>query len=166
MPDGRVLEGHLFTTVLYVQNDDGAQKVVLEAKQTGADGQKLADLPYPARIHFTDTAGRHVPARSEPRSLSAMRKPPVVVARPDLAPVALEPAATPHVWTLPTPDPKKLVFSVEADDGLHVGWPAHEADPAIGRRRAGRPAHAAGFLRHARRCSAPSRTATTSIRSS
>lgn len=130
MPDGKVLEGHLFTTVLYVQNDDGARKVVLEAKQTGADGQKIADIPYPSRIQFTDTA-----AGLCRLDLSQVNFPgakdPVVVARPDLPPVALEAGATPKVWTLPTPDPQKLVFSIEAADGIHVAWPAQEADPAV-----------------------------------
>jgi hypothetical protein len=130
MPDGRVLEGHLFTSVLYVQNDDGAQKVVLEAKQTGTDGQKLADLPYPAHIQFTDTAAGLCQLDLSKVNFPG-EKDPVVVARPDLPPVALEAGPTPKVWTLPTPDPQKLIFSVEATDGIHVAWPAQEADPAV-----------------------------------
>jgi len=130
MPDGRVLEGHLFTTVLYVQNDAGAQKVVLEAKQTGADGQKLADLPYPAHIQFTDTAASMCRLDLS-HAVFPGAKPAVVASRPDLAPVTLEPGGSPLIWTLPTPDPKKLVFSIEADDGIHVAWPATEADPVV-----------------------------------
>jgi hypothetical protein len=130
MPDGRVLEGHLFTTVLYVQNDAGAQKVVLEAKQTGADGQKLADLPYPTHIQFTDTAAGMCRLDLS-HAVFPGAKPAVVVSRPDLAPVTLEPGGSPLVWTLPTPDAKKLVFSIEADDGIHVAWPATEADPVV-----------------------------------
>jgi hypothetical protein len=129
MPDGRVLEGHLFTTVLYVQNDDGAQKLVLEAKQTGADGQKLADLPYLTSIQFTDAASGLCRLDLSHETFPG-GKPPVVVSCPDLAPVALEPDKTPQVWTMPTPDPQKVIFSIEATDGFHVAWPDTEADPA------------------------------------
>jgi hypothetical protein len=128
MPDGRVLEGHLFTTVLYVQNDDGAQKVVLEAKQTGADGQKLADLPYPTHIQFTSPSAG-MSRLDLGHAVFPGAKPAVVISRPDLAPVTLEPGGSPNIWTLPTPDPRKLVFSIEADDGIHVAWPSAEADP-------------------------------------
>ena len=50
--NGQVLAGHLATTVFYIENDDGAQKVVVMAKQTGTDGEKLADLLYPTVIRF------------------------------------------------------------------------------------------------------------------
>jgi hypothetical protein len=128
MPDGRVLDGHLFTTVLYIQNDDGAQKIVIEAKQTGADGQKLADLPYLTQILFTDTATGLCRLDLSHETFPGA-KPAVVVSCPDLTPVALEPDKTPQVWTMPTPDPQKIIFSIEATDGLHVAWPDTEADP-------------------------------------
>src|SRR5271156_1681793 len=52
LADGKVVEGHLMTTTFYVENDDATEKVVVMAKQTGADGQKLADLAYPTLIRF------------------------------------------------------------------------------------------------------------------
>jgi hypothetical protein len=132
LPDGHVVEGHLFTTVLYVQNpDDGtAQKVVLEAKQTGADGQKLSDLPYPTGIVFTDAAAGTSKLDLSKESFPSA-KPAVVLSQPDLAPVSLQPTGTPQVFNLPTPDPKKIFFSIEATDGFHVAWPADEPDPGV-----------------------------------
>ena len=128
--DGRVLEGHLFTTVLYVQNADGTQKVVLAAKQTGTDGQKLADLPYPMTIDFTNaTAGACRLDLSHEAIPGAQA--PVVIVEPELAAVSLQPGSGPQNWLLPSPDPHKLIVSVQGSDGLHVGWPSlDDADPA------------------------------------
>jgi hypothetical protein len=130
LPDGRTLEGHLFTTVLYVQNADGTQKVVLEAKQTGADGQKLADLPYPVAIDFSDSAAGASRLDLSHETIPGAQTP-VVIVEPQLAPVSLQPGSGPQNWTLPSPDPQKLLVSVQGSDGLHVGWPALDADPAI-----------------------------------
>ena len=54
--DGKRFQGHLYTTVLYVEGEDTNQKVVLFAKQTGVNNQKLTDLIYPTRISFTAPA--------------------------------------------------------------------------------------------------------------
>ncbi len=50
--DGKTIAGHLLTTMLYCENDDGTQKVPLEAKITGQDGQKIDDLVYAQDIRF------------------------------------------------------------------------------------------------------------------
>jgi len=131
LPDGHVLEGHLFTTVLYVQDASGAaQKVVLEAKQTGQDGQKLADLPYPTDITFTDAGGGTTHLDLSKENIAGAQAP-VVISTPDLTPVALVAGTTPLTWSMPAPDPSKLFLSVQGADGFHVGWPAQEADPAV-----------------------------------
>jgi hypothetical protein len=130
LPNGKVLDGHLFTTVLYVQNDAGAQKAVLEAKQTGADGQKIEDLPYITAIDFTDAASGESTLDLTKENIPGAQAP-VVLSKPDLSPVALVPGATPLTWTLPAPDPTKLVLSVQGNDGFHVSWPALDADPLV-----------------------------------
>jgi hypothetical protein len=131
LPDGHVIEGHLFTTVLYVQDAQGAaQKVVLEAKQTGQDGQKLADLPYPTDITFTDAAAATTHLDLSKENVPGAQ-PPVVISMPDLTPVALVAGTSPLTWSMPAPDPSKLFLSVQGTDGFHVGWPAQEADPSI-----------------------------------
>ena len=52
LSNGKVMEGHLFTTMLYVTTDDTTQKVILLAKQTGPVGQPLAEMIYPTDIRF------------------------------------------------------------------------------------------------------------------
>ena len=133
LANGQSVEGHLFTTTLYVESDDGTQKVVLMAKQTGADGQKLADLAYPMLIRFDADAGAPggTPARVDLTQAGLVpRQAPVFVVRPDLtAPPVAQTAGKP-VWTLPA-DAGQLLFSVEAADGIHVAWPKAAADPAV-----------------------------------
>ncbi|HEV3271583.1 MAG TPA: hypothetical protein VGZ93_05320 [Candidatus Methylacidiphilales bacterium] len=129
--NGQVVEGHLFTTTLYIETDDATEKVVLMAKQTGANGQKLADLVYPTRIGFD--AGAVVAGSSRidlTQAGFANMQPPVIVTRPDLAPPPMEQAPGKPVWTVPVADPGRLFFAVEAGDGIHVAWPEAEADPA------------------------------------
>jgi hypothetical protein len=53
---GEKIIGHLYTTVLYIETDEKAQKVILWAKQRGKEGESLNDLRYPALIRFTDAA--------------------------------------------------------------------------------------------------------------
>jgi hypothetical protein len=131
LPDGKVIEGHLFTTVLYVQADDGsAQKAVLEAKQTGQDGQKVENIPYITAIDFTDSADGESTLDLTKENIAGAQTP-IVVSKPDLAPVSLQAGTTPQTWSLPAPDPTKLVLSIQGSDGFHVAWPAQEADPAI-----------------------------------
>jgi len=132
LADGKVIEGHLFTTTLYVESEDATEKVVLMSKQTGADGQKLADLPYTTVIHFD------VAAPSAGSSLIdltqagfAGNQPPVIVARPDLGLLPAQQTEGKPVWSVPLADPSKLLFSVEAADGVHVSWPGTEADASI-----------------------------------
>jgi len=130
LPDGKVLDGHLFTTVLYIQNDSGAQKAVLESKQTGTDGQTLRDVPYVSAIDFADAAGGE-----SKLDLSREKVPdaqtPVVILKPDLSPVSLEAGAAPGTWSLPAPDPSRMFLSIQGSDGFHVAWPSVDAAPEI-----------------------------------
>jgi hypothetical protein len=124
LADGKVLEGHLFTTTLYVETDDATEKVVLMAKQTGENGQKLSDLVYPTSIHFdTDAAS----AGSSQIDLTKVNlpgsHPPVVVAKTDLALLPSEQAEGQQVWTVPVGDPTKILFAIQATNGIHVAFP-------------------------------------------
>jgi hypothetical protein len=132
LSDGKVLSGHLVTTTLYVETDDTTEKVVLLAKQTGTNGQKLSDLPYPTTIRFD--AGAPSAGSSQidlTRAGLSDPHPPVVVAMPDLGLLPLQPTTGKPIWIVPVADPARLFFSVEAGDGIHVAWPDREADPAV-----------------------------------
>jgi hypothetical protein len=129
--DGKVVEGHLYTTIVYIEPDDGpAQKVVLLAKQTGANGQKLTDLLYPTAIRFDSTGGvtgSSVIDLSQAGWIGA--HPPVIVALPEFTFLATEQTPGKPIWKVEWQNTAQILFSVEAADGIHVSWPLTEADP-------------------------------------
>ena len=56
LADGERITGHLYTTVLYVESQEKARKVVLFAKQRGQEGETFDKVIYPAVISFSDGA--------------------------------------------------------------------------------------------------------------
>jgi hypothetical protein len=132
LADGQVVEGHLFTTTFYVETDDATEKVVVMAKQTGANGQKLDDLVYPTAIRF-DAGGASAGSAQIDLTQAgfADMHPPVIMVQPDLAPPPMEQAPGKPIWTVPVTDPQKIIFAVEASDGIHVAWSDAEADPSM-----------------------------------
>jgi len=132
LANGQLVEGHLFTTVFYVENDDGAQKVVVMAKQTGANGQKLADLVYPTAIRFDTGASNAASSQVDLTQAGFVdMQPPVIVVRPDLTLLPVQQTTGKSIWTVPLSNPGQLLFSVEAADGIHVAWPDAEPDPSM-----------------------------------
>jgi hypothetical protein len=130
LANGQVVEGHLFTTTFYVETDDATEKVVVMAKQTGANGQKLADLVYPTVIRF-DAGGASAGSAQIDLTQAGLKdiQPPLIFTRPDLASPPAQQTGGKPIWTVPSADPGKLLFAVEAGDGIHVAWPETEADP-------------------------------------
>ena len=151
LANGQVVEGHLFTTTFYVETDDATEKVVLMAKQTGANGQKLADLAYPTLIRFD--AGATAAGSSQidlTQAGLADMQPPVVVARPDLALLPVQPTAGKPIWTVPAgrsgTDSSSRWRPATA---FMLSWPATERRSRPSADGAGRADGDAGFLRHA-----------------
>ena len=131
LADGKTLDGHLFTTTVFVETDDTTEKVVLLAKQTGPDGQKLADLVYPTAIRFDAAApGAGFVRIDLTKAGFTPLQPPLVVVRPDLSQPPVQPEGD-NAWSVPAGDAGQVLFAVEAADGLHIAWPAAEADPAV-----------------------------------
>jgi hypothetical protein len=137
LADGKVIEGHLFTTTVYVETDDATEKVVLMAKQTGANGEKLADLVYPTLIRFDAGASSAGFSRIDLTEAGFVPlHPPAIIAMPDLTLSPMEQTAGKPIWTVPVENPGQMLFAVEAADGIHVTWPqgaspGPEIDPAI-----------------------------------
>jgi len=130
LANGQVVEGHLFTTTFYVETDDATEKVVLMAKQTGANGQKLADLVYPTAIRFDAGGASAGSARIDLTQAGfSPTNPPIIMARPDLTSPPAQQTDGKPIWTVPSADAGKLLFAVEAGDGMHVAWPETAVDP-------------------------------------
>ena len=128
--NGQVVTGHLATTVFYIENDDGAQKVVVLAKQSGTNGEKMAALIYPTAIRFDAGAASSSSAVIDLTSEKwTGTQPPVILTEPDLTPLAAQQTPGSPIWTVPTDDPTKILLSVEAADGIHVAWPDDDTNP-------------------------------------
>jgi hypothetical protein len=128
LEDGKTVAGHLLTTMLYLDGDDGTHKVPLEAKMTGEDGQKIDDLIYAQDIRFDQSA----PAASASlvdlsQAGFTPAKPPVFFIKPDMTPLPSSQVEGKQVWSVSTDRPDKIAFAVEAADGVHVAWPGGEA---------------------------------------
>ena len=125
LADGKVLTGHLYTTTFYIENDDRTQKLVVMAKQTGADKEKLADLVYPTLVRF-DTVSPNAGKSLLDLGKIALKNPqdPVIITRPDLAFVVTQQNVGASGWTVQAADPAMLFVSVRDDAGFHIGWPA------------------------------------------
>jgi len=113
--DGKTLAGHLYTTVLYVEGPEQNQKVILEAKQRGKEGETFAALVYPASVKFTDAT---IATESTIRLQTEMHGALVALTRGAL--VRLEATGD----RLPSPLGAELFVAVQNEAGITVGWPA------------------------------------------
>ena len=131
LEDGTTLTGHLLTTMLYCENDDGTQKIPIEAKMTGEDGQKIDDVVYPQDIRFdSGPAGAAAAGGTEIDLTQAGFAPkgtPVFFAKPDLEALPATPIEGKQAWVVASDQPENVLFSVEAADGIHVAWPNESA---------------------------------------
>ncbi len=125
LKDGRVMQGHLYTTMLSCESDESTEKVLLIAKQSGVDGQKLTDLIYPAVIRLTldDVNPGSLTIDLSKSKLTGIKQV-EVVSKPELLPLITKKAENESlIWKVPWGDPKKIIFMVECSDGFHVECP-------------------------------------------
>jgi len=132
LTNGKILEGHLFTTVLYLESEDSTQKVVLLAKMSGKDGQKITDIVYPSDIRFDSSSS---PESSSLIDLSDVPLPDIqkIVAFtiPDLTPLQADPApGKKNIWRVPFGDVSRILYILICKDGLHAAWPS-QTNPEI-----------------------------------
>ena len=115
--NGQTVVGHLYTTVLYVEGPEKNQKVILEAKQRGQEGETFQALVYPASVRFTDAA-----VATEPAIRLQIGLPGTVVALTRGALVRLEARGD----QLPSPLGAELFIAVQTATNITVGWPAEQ----------------------------------------
>jgi hypothetical protein len=125
---GESLTGHLYTTVLYVEGGETAQKVLLPAKQRGEEGQSLKSLVYPARVSFAGAAAEDTTTATlrlkwpglGPRSEIA------ALTRGDLVRLAATPAGAAGEFSMPSPSGKEFFLAIRTGGRIAVGWPAEK----------------------------------------
>jgi hypothetical protein len=128
---GETITGHLYTTVLYVEGEENARKVILLAKQRGKEGETFASLVYPAKITF-DAAAKDVPASIRLRLKLPGIGPSAKVgalARGSLVQLEVKSAGSGE-YLLASPLGKEVFLAVQAGRTIYVGWP-RQSDPNL-----------------------------------
>jgi hypothetical protein len=129
---GESFTGHLYSTVLYVEGAETAQKVLLLSKQRGNEGQTLKDLVYPVRITFggaavADTAtatlrfinshGRNTPQKGS--EIAALT-------RGALARLTVTPTMADNEFKMTSPLGKEFFLAIKTGGKIAVGWPGEK----------------------------------------
>ena len=122
---GETLSGHLYTTVLYVEQSNRTQKVVLEYKRRGTEGQRFEDLAYPSRVEFIGPAAE---AGSGPRvRIGRTANGPVeevaALTRPALVRLEGRRQAGDE-FLLPPTLGDRIFLAIKASRAVSVGWPS------------------------------------------
>ncbi len=127
---GEKLAGHLYTTVLYLEEGEKARKVILPAKQRGKEGEDANALVFPALITFTDAAAGAEETIRLRLSLPGLTEKTEVAALTWGALFALEGrrTGTPGEFLMPSPLGREMFLAVKTDKGIVAGWPA-ASDP-------------------------------------
>jgi hypothetical protein len=126
---GEKMEGHLYTTVFYLENRDQAQKVVVPAKQRGKEGEGADALKYPARITFDDA-----PAETEETIRLLVDGGVGLEAKSELAALPWGSLMTfraratgaPGEYTLASPLGSQVFLAAQTGGRIVVGWPAEK----------------------------------------
>jgi len=130
---GESLTGHLYTTVLYVEGGETAQKVLLPAKQRGEEGQSLKSLVYPTRVSFAGAAVADTTTATlrlkwpglGPRSEIA------ALTRGDLVRLAAAPAGAAGEFRMPSPSGKEFFLAIRTGGRIAVGWPGEKDEKTL-----------------------------------
>ncbi len=127
---GEKLAGHLYTTVLYVEEGAKARKVILPAKQRGKEGENANALVFPALIMFTDVAAGAEETIRLRVSLPGLADPSEAAALTWGALYTLDgrKSETPGEFLMPSPLGRDMFLAAKTGNRILAGWPA-TSDP-------------------------------------
>jgi hypothetical protein len=132
---GETVTGHLYSTVLYVEGEEHAEKVILRAKQSGKEGDTIASLVYPARIRFGEPA-KETEATVQLRLAAPFAGPETKVAalaRGSLTRLEVKPTDQPGQYAMASPLGKEIFLAARTGSQIVVGWP-RETDEKLAQR--------------------------------
>jgi hypothetical protein len=133
---GQSFTGHLYSTVLYVEGAETAQKVPLLSKQKGAEGQSFKDLVYPVRISFGGAAAADT-ATATLRFLNTSGWKPApgneiaAITRGALVRLAVTPTAANNEFKMTSPLGSEFFLAVKSGGKIAVGWPAEKDEKTL-----------------------------------
>jgi hypothetical protein len=130
---GESFSGHLYSTVLYVESGETAQKVVLLSKQRGDEGQTLKSMIYPTRISFagaaapdsaTATLRLHWPGLGPKSELAALT-------RGELVQLTLTPSGRAGEFKMTSPLGREFFLAIKTGDRIVAGWPPDKEEKVL-----------------------------------
>lgn len=128
---GERLQGHLYTTVVHLQQGDTVTKVLVPAKQQGKAGETLASLVYPVRIAFTASATAAAGSASCALPAGVAVREAASLDLPDL--VRLEARVAAGRLVVPSRAAGPRCWAWLSADGIGIRWPG-KPDPALSAR--------------------------------
>jgi hypothetical protein len=132
---GQSFTGHLYSTVLYVEGAESAQKVLLLYKQTGGEGQSLKDLVYPVRISFGNAAADTATVTLRFQMSTGQKWAPgtniAVLTRGALVRLAVTPTAADNEFKMTSPLGKEFFLAFKNGGKIVAGWPAEKDEKTL-----------------------------------
>ena len=122
---GEILEGHLYSTVIYLQTDQKTHQIVLRSKQRGEKGSKLEDLIYVTKIKMLD-AGQDITENVTVKFAGMTFGPEDVVqavTRNSLTPVPTERGEDSATFIVKSAFGEDFYLAAKKDGKYLVGWP-------------------------------------------
>lgn len=125
---GEILEGHLYSVVLYLETEQKTRKVVLRRKDRGEKGSKLEDLIYVTKIKMLDE-GQDIAANVTVKFAGMTFGPEdavQAVTRDSLTPVPTERGEESDTFIVKSAFGEDFYLAAKKDGKYLVGWPQQQ----------------------------------------
>jgi len=124
---GESLQGHLYTTTVYLETKDKTQRLILPSKQRGKEGTTLDDLVYVRRIKLLDE-GKNIAAKVTVK-FTVMRFGPKdevqAVTRESLTPIPTK-VTDSNTCVVESAFGEQFYLAARKDGKYIVGWPKEQ----------------------------------------
>jgi hypothetical protein len=125
---GESMEGHLYTTAVYLETEEKTHRLILRSKQRGKEGTTLDELVYVRRIKLLDE-GMHVAPKVTVK-FTDMRFGPSdavqAVTKESLTPIPTKVTNSNDTCVVESAFGEKFYLAVRKDGKYIVGWPEEQ----------------------------------------
>ena len=125
---GETLEGHLYSTVIYLETEKKTHKIVLRSKDRGEKGSKMEDLIYVTKIKMLDE-GKDISADVTVKFAGMTFGPSdsvQAVTRDSLTPVPTERGEESDIFIVKSAFGEDFYLAAKKDGKYLVGWPKQQ----------------------------------------
>jgi len=125
---GESLEGHLYTTTVYLETEEKTHRLILRSKQRGKEGTTLDELIYVRRIKLLDE-GMHVAPKVTVKFTDMCFAPTdavQAVTRESLTPIPTKVTDSNDTCVVESAFGEKFYLAVRKDGKYIVGWPEEQ----------------------------------------